>query len=67
MSDIDLLNRFGLVAEEDLAKLLGITVPTLKNKPRQELPDYVKIGRRRMFKEDSIREFLASKTVTSGR
>lgn len=60
--EADLLNRFGLVTEADLAKLMGITVPTLKNKPRQELPEFVKLGRRRLFKEQAVREFLEAKT-----
>jgi hypothetical protein len=44
---VDLLERFGLIAEEDLACLLGISVKSLKNRPRSDLPEFVKAGRRR--------------------
>jgi DNA-binding Lrp family transcriptional regulator len=44
---INLLERFGLITEEDLAALLGISVPTLKNRLRSDLPDFVKAGRSR--------------------
>ena len=47
MSDsTQLLERFGLIPEEDLAKLLGVTVRTLQNRPRSNLPAFVKAGRR---------------------
>ena len=54
----DLLKHFGLITEEQLAALLGITVPTLRNKPRDKLPEFTKKGRRRLFWEASVREFL---------
>jgi hypothetical protein len=60
-----LLERFGLVAEEDLATLLGVSVKTLKNRPRAELPAYVKAGRRRLFKADAVKEYLEAHTVTA--
>lgn len=66
MSDnIDLLNRFGLVAEEDVARLLGVSVKTLKNRSRYDLPDFVKSGRKRLFKEESVRQYLESRLVRS--
>jgi hypothetical protein len=46
-----LLERFGLIPEEDLAALLGISVRTLKNRPRSNLPVYVKAGRKWLFRE----------------
>jgi hypothetical protein len=58
VSDQDLLQRFGLVSEENLAKLLGLSVKTLKNRAHSDLPEFVKAGRRRLFKEDSVRRFL---------
>lgn len=63
MSDAThLLERFGLVTEDDLAALLGITVRTLKNRPRSNLPSYVKTGRRWLFVEKSVREYLERKS-----
>lgn len=53
-----LLERFGLMAEEDFAAILGVSVKTLKNRGRDELPDFVKAGRRRLFVEESVRDFL---------
>ena len=60
-----LLDRLGLIPEEDFAALLGVSVKTLKNRPRTDLPDYVKAGRRRLFKEASVREYLDARTVSS--
>lgn len=54
----DLLQRFGLVSEEDFAALLGISVRTLKNRPSSSMPEYVKAGRRRLYKEEAVREYL---------
>lgn len=54
----ELLKHFGLVTEEQLATLLGITVPSLRNRPRDKLPEFRKNGRRRLFVEASVREFL---------
>lgn len=58
-----LLERFGLIAEADLAALLGVTVKTLKNRKRDALPDFVKAGRRRLFVEESVRDFLDAHRV----
>jgi hypothetical protein len=60
---VDLLERFGLITEEDLAALLGMTVKSLKNRPRSDLPTYVKAGRKRLFKEASVRAHLEARTV----
>lgn len=61
MDATHLLERFGLITEEDLAALLGCSVKTLKNRARSDLPAFVKAGRRRLFKEDSVRAYLDSK------
>lgn len=58
-----LLKQFGLVAEEDVAKLLGVSVKTLKNRRRNDLPEFVKAGRRRLFKEDSVKAYLDARVV----
>jgi hypothetical protein len=63
---VDLLQRFALVTEEDLAALLGIGVKSLKNRPRSGLPEFVKAGRRRLFKEASVRAHLEARTVGRG-
>lgn len=63
MSDAtQLLERFGLIPEEDLAALLGVSVKTLKNRRRKNLPSFVKAGRKRLFHEKSVREYLDRKT-----
>jgi hypothetical protein len=53
-----MLEQFGLLADEDLAALLGLSVKSLKNRPRDQLPEIVKVGRRRFYKEASVREWL---------
>jgi hypothetical protein len=60
---VDLLERFGLITEEDLAALLGMTVKSLKNRARSDLPEFVKAGRRRLFKEASVRAHLEARTA----
>lgn len=62
-SSTQLLKQFGLVAEEDVAKLLGVSVKTLKNRRRDDLPEFVKAGRRRLFKEDSVKAYLDARVV----
>jgi len=62
-SNTQLLKQFGLVAEEDVAKLLGVSVKTLKNRRREDLPAFVKAGRRRLFKEDSVKAYLDARIV----
>jgi hypothetical protein len=62
-SSAQLLKQFGLVAEEDVAKLLGVSVKTLKNRRRDDLPEFVKAGRRRLFKEESLKAYLDARTV----
>lgn len=59
---IQLLERFGLITEDDLASLLGIGVRSLRNRPRTEMPTYVKAGRRRLYVEKSVREYLERKS-----
>jgi hypothetical protein len=46
-----LLERFGLVTEEDFAAMLGVTRGTLKNRPYSQLPEFVKVGHRRPVRE----------------
>lgn len=62
---IEWLKEFGLVPEEDFAAMLGVAVKTLKNRPRSELPAFAKVGHRRLFKADSVREYFERHTVKS--
>lgn len=61
-----LLEQFGLIPEEDLAEMIGVKVKTLKNRPHSELPEFVKAGRRRLFKAASVRSYLERCTVNPG-
>lgn len=63
--EAELLQRFGLMTEEDLAKLLGVTVRTLQNRPRSNLPAFVKAGRRRLYKVDAVTAYLEARIVKS--
>lgn len=58
----EVLQRFGLVSEQEVAALLGITVDSLRNRPLDRLPAFFKDGRRRLFKEDAVREFIERNT-----
>lgn len=64
-TNAQLLKHFGLVAEEDVAKLLGVSVKTLKNRRREDLPAFVKAGRRRLYKEESVRAYLEARVIES--
>jgi hypothetical protein len=50
----ELLDRFGLISEDDLALMLGISIKTLKNKPITDLPEHTLIGRKRFYYVKSI-------------
>jgi hypothetical protein len=60
---IEWLKEFGYVPEEDFAAMLGVTVKTLKNRPHNQLPEFAKVGHRRLFRADSVREYFARHTV----
>lgn len=59
------LQRFGLVSEQEVAGLLGITVESLRNRPLDRIPAYFKSGRRRLFREESVREFIDRNTKST--
>lgn len=61
-SEDDYLKEYGLVSEEKLATMLGITTKTLQNRRPEKLPQFIKQGRRRLFLEQSVREYLAPKS-----
>ena len=54
-----LMQRLGLIPEEDFAALLGVAVKTLKNRPRSDLPEFVKAGRRRLYYKASVARLVA--------
>lgn len=58
-----LLAEHGLMTEEDLSILLGVKIKTLRNRPTDELPSFVSVRgmRGRLFKRDSVEEFLNRK------
>jgi hypothetical protein len=62
---LEWLKEFGLVPEEDFAAMLGVSVKTLKNRPRSQLPEFSKVGHRRLFKAESVREYFERNTVKS--
>ncbi len=61
----DTLQRFGLVSEQEVAALLGITVESLRNRSLEKLPAFFKSGRRRLFREDAVREFIDRNTTSA--
>lgn len=61
--EAELLQRFGLMTEDDLAKLLGVSVRTLQNRPRSNLPAFVKAGRRRLYKVEAVRAYLDARLI----
>ena len=61
-AESETLKRFGLVSEQEVAALLGITIDSLRNRPLDRLPAFFKQGRRRLFKEDAVREFIERNT-----
>ena len=63
--DSSTLQRFGLVSEQDVAALLGITVESLRNRPLDRMPAFFKSGRRRLFREEAVREFIERNTKSA--
>lgn len=61
-AESETLKRFGLVSEAEVAVLLGITVASMRNRPLDKLPASFKSGRRRLFREDAVREFIERNT-----
>lgn len=57
-SEKELLDHFDVITEEQLATVLGVKVKTLKNRATDDLPAFKKVGRRRLFDGESVREYL---------
>lgn len=60
----DVLKRMGYLSEGELAELLGVSIKTLKNRPRAQLPPFAKAGHRRIFREADVLDFLQAKTLS---
>lgn len=67
LSPKEMLDRYGLVDEQAFATMIGIGVHALRNRARVDQPQFVKVGRKRFFVEESVREFLASRRDQKGR
>jgi len=63
LSAKELLDRFGLMTEQDVARLLGISVKTLKNRAHADLPTFTKTGRQRLFYADSVAAYLKARSA----
>jgi hypothetical protein len=63
--DTDTLQRFGLVSEAEVAALLGITVESLRHRSLDQLPAFFKSGRRKLFREEAVREFIERNTKSA--
>jgi hypothetical protein len=53
-----LLREFDLLTEQDLAVLLDVKPKTLRNRPFSDLPEFVTVGRRRLFYRKSVAAYL---------
>lgn len=61
----EVLQRFGLVSEQEVAALLGITVESMRHRPAEQLPASFKSGRRRLFREEAVKEFIERNTKSA--
>ena len=65
---MDLKNTLGLVEEAEVAALLQMTLPSLRNqRARNQGPPWVRMGRKIFYPLDKLRAFLAAQTVTPSR
>ena len=54
-----LLREFGMITDDDLAILLGISPHTLKNRPTNELPPFTKSGGKyRLYFKDDVTAYM---------
>jgi hypothetical protein len=53
-----LLREFDLLTEQDLAVLLDVKPKTLRNRPFSDLPEFITVGRRRLFYRKSVAAYL---------
>lgn len=65
---MDLKNTLGLIEETEVASLLEMTLPSLRNqRARNQGPPFVRMGRKVFYPLDKLRAYLAASTVTPNR
>ena len=67
---MDLKNTLGLLEEAEVAALLHMTLPSLRNqRARQPYqgPPYQRMGRKVFYPLDQLKKYLAASTVTPSR
>jgi hypothetical protein len=65
MSTADLKITLGLIEEAEVAALLHMTLPSLRNqRARNQGPPYQRIGRKVFYPLDQLKKYLAASTVT---
>jgi predicted DNA-binding transcriptional regulator AlpA len=63
----DLRRELGYITEEALAGLLGITVPTLRNRAAAgSLPPRYKLGRESVYRLAEVESFIKRRRVARG-
>lgn len=64
----ELKNQLGLLEEAEVAALLNMTLPSLRNqRARNQGPPYIRISRKVFYPLDKLRAHLAAATVTPRR
>ena len=59
------IRALGYLTEDDTALVLEVTKPTLRSwRARKRGPPWSHIGRKVVYSEDGLREFIAAQTVT---
>ncbi len=59
------LRALGYLTEDEAALVLEVTKPTLRSwRARNRGPPWSHIGRKVVYSEDGLREFIAAQTVT---
>ena len=64
MPPVDLKSQLGLAEEADVATLLNMTLPSLRNqRAKGKGPPYQRVGRKVFYPLDKLRKYLAASTV----
>ncbi len=59
------LRMLGYLTEDETALVLGVTKPTLRSwRARKRGPPWSRVGRKIVYGEDGLRQFIAAQTVT---
>jgi hypothetical protein len=68
MSAVDLKSALGVAEEADVAALLNLTLPSLRNQRARGMgPPFQRIGKRVFYPLAGLRKYLAASTVTPSR